>query len=169
MESNSVIRKRRVKAQQNMVTALCLGCMLFTVCWSVFAAVKEAHKPAVDTKAEKTAPKIEITSHEAKPEETDSSEAEPESSVTEETSSNAPDISDGEHPYAVAKDTADDLGDAVFIGDSRTVGMMNSTAAIRAKTNSTPVRKFCRILRVKSCFIPPHPPRTCARSGTGCR
>ena len=127
MESNSVIRKRRVKAQQNMVTALCLGCMLFTVCWSVFAAVKEAHKPAVDTKAEKTAPKIEITSHEAKPEETDSSEAEPESSVTEETSSNAPDISDGEHPYAVAKDTADDLGDAVFIGDSRTVGMMNST------------------------------------------
>ena len=127
MESNSVIRKRRVKAQQNMITALCLGCMLFTVCWSVFAAIKEAHKPAVDTKVEKTAPKIEITSHEAKEKETETSEAEPESSAAEETSSDAPEISDGAHPYTVPKDTADDLSDAVFIGDSRTVAMMNST------------------------------------------
>lgn len=125
MESNSVIRKRRVKIQQNMVTAICLGCMLFTVCWSVFAAVKEARKPAVDAKANKTASKtdkISVTEVEI------SSEEEPaESSEAEETSSFAPYYTEDEHPYAVPKDTADDLSDAVFIGDSRTVGMMNST------------------------------------------
>ena len=130
MESNSVIRKRRVKAQQNMVTALCLMCMLFTVCWSVFAAVKEAHKPAVDAKADKTA--------DTKTEDTSSvagitielTERKQESSAAEDTSSIASqpeDPDDGTHPYTTPKDTADDLGDAVFIGDSRTVGMMNST------------------------------------------
>lgn len=119
--SNSVIRKRRVKAQQNMVTTLCLGCILFTVCWSVFAAVVEARKPAVEAKVDKNASsKAEVSSAaEESSEVIESSE--------EETSSFAPYYTEDTHPYAVPTDTADDLSDAVFIGDSRTVGMMNST------------------------------------------
>ena len=119
--SNSVIRKRRVLAQQNMVTALCLACMVFTVSWSVFAAVAEGRKPAVVTEVDKNASsKAEESSAVEEP----SSEEE---SSEEETSSFAPYYTEDTHPYAVPTDTADDLSDAVFIGDSRTVGMMNST------------------------------------------
>ena len=61
--SNSVIRKRRVLAQQNMVTALCLACMVFTVSWSVFAAVAEGRKPAVVAEVDKnTSSKAEESS-----------------------------------------------------------------------------------------------------------
>lgn len=122
-QRNAAIRKKRVRAQQNLVTALCLVCMVFTVGWSAYAAVLEKNKPAAEPVKEKTAPVQE----------------EPTPTPEEETSSEDEDLAlnafapyaTGEtaeaHPYATAADTADDLGDAVFIGDSRTVGMMNST------------------------------------------
>ncbi|WP_295106782.1 SGNH/GDSL hydrolase family protein [Ruminococcus sp.] len=127
-QSNSAIRKKRVKAQQNIVTGLCLACMAFTVGWSVFAGVV-SHKNAVKAAlADKnTSSKAEVVS---KAEEPSSQEDMPESSQDENAAvdSFAPYAQEeGGHPYAVAKDTADDLSDAVFIGDSRTVGMMNST------------------------------------------
>ncbi|MBQ8967335.1 GDSL-type esterase/lipase family protein [Ruminococcus sp.] len=124
--SNSAIRKRRVKAQQNMVTTLCLACMVFTVGWSVFAAVREAKDHAKAAVAEG---KVSASSSR-----TDKSSSAAEESSREDSSEEAaatdsfePYYSEDEHPYATAKDTADDLSDAVFIGDSRTVGMMNST------------------------------------------
>lgn len=124
-QSNPEIRKGRVRAQQNMVTALCLACMVFAVGWSVFAAVTEAHKPVVVATVDKNSSKSE-TSSAAK----DSSENVSESDSEDEaaaTSSFAPYYTEDEHPYATPADTEDELGDAVFIGDSRTVGMMNST------------------------------------------
>ena len=120
-QSNSVIRKRRVKAQQNMVTALCLACMVFTVCWSVFAAVTQHHSAKLAAAEKKVSSKAEVPDSSAE----ESSAAE--ESSEEETSSFAPYYTEDDHPYAVPTDTADDLSDAVFIGDSRTVGMMNST------------------------------------------
>ena len=120
-QSNSVIRKRRVKAQQNMVTALCLACMVFTVCWSVFAAVTQHHNAKLAAAEKKVSSKAEVPDSSAE----ESSAAE--ESSEEETSSFAPYYTEDDHPYAVPTDTADDLSDAVFIGDSRTVGMMNST------------------------------------------
>ncbi|HCJ42036.1 SGNH/GDSL hydrolase family protein [uncultured Ruminococcus sp.] len=126
--SNSEIRKKRVKTQQNIVTGLCLSCLAFTLGWSVFAGVV-SHKNAVKAAlADKnSSSKAEVVS---KAEEPSSQEEMPESSQEETAAvdSFAPYAQEeGTHPYAVAKDTADDLSDAVFIGDSRTVGMMNST------------------------------------------
>ena len=122
MESNSLIRKRRVKAQQNIVTALCLACMAFALGWSVYAAAHDMRRPAVDAGADKNASsKAEESSA------PEAAESEAEESSEEETSSFAPYYTEDTHPYAVPTDTADDLSDAVFIGDSRTVGMMNST------------------------------------------
>ena len=120
-QSNSVIRKRRVKAQQNMVTALCLACMVFTVCWSVFAAVTQHHNAKLAAAEKKVSSKAEV------PDSTAEESSAAEESSEEETSSFAPYYTEDDHPYAVPTDTADDLSDAVFIGDSRTVGMMNST------------------------------------------
>ena len=55
-QRNAAIRKKRVRAQQNLVTALCLVCMVFTVGWSAYAAVLEKNKPAAEPVKEKTAP-----------------------------------------------------------------------------------------------------------------
>lgn len=117
-QSNSAIRKSRLKAQQNMVTALCLACMAFTVGWSVFAAVTEAHEPAAVATADKNHSAAETSS---------SAEESSADSKKEDTDPFAPYYTEDDHPYASPADTEDDLSDAVFIGDSRTVGMMNST------------------------------------------
>ena len=114
-----------------MITVLCLACMLFTVIWSVHAAMTQKRpklaKPvgASDSSvarddasggedtgnaAENNAPAAETES--AAP------SAEPENEIAP----TAP-VKD----YSVASDTEDQLADAVFIGDSRTVGLMNVT------------------------------------------
>lgn len=126
-QSNSSIRKGRVRAQQNMVTLLCLACMVFTVGWSVFAAVAEAGKPAAVATADKNASKAETSSEGDESSEADDSVAESDESSESETSFYPPYYTEDDHPYAMPADTEDDLSDAVFIGDSRTVGMMNST------------------------------------------
>ena len=125
MDSNSVIRKRRVKAQQNIVTALCLVCMAFALGWSIYAAAHDIRKPAVKAGADKnTSAKAE----ESSAVETESiAEAESSAETEDDASSFAPYYTEDTHPYATPSDTADDLSDAVFIGDSRTVGMMNSS------------------------------------------
>ncbi|MDO4943987.1 MAG: GDSL-type esterase/lipase family protein [Ruminococcus sp.] len=112
-------RKKRVRAQQNFITALCLGCMLFTVGWSVYA-VKEDKIAEAGTSNSSVA-KSESSSK------ADSSETDKKNKdESSQSDSSAAEInSKGE--YSRPADTEDDLSDAVFIGDSRTVGMMNST------------------------------------------
>lgn len=112
-------RKKRVRAQQNFITALCLGCMLFTVGWSVYA-VKEDKIAEAGTSNSSVA-KSESSSK------TDSSETDKKNKdESSQSDSSAAEIN-GAEDYSRPADTEDDLSDAVFIGDSRTVGMMNST------------------------------------------
>ena len=40
-DKNAAVRKQRVRIQQNIITALCLACAVFSVVWSVHAAVVE--------------------------------------------------------------------------------------------------------------------------------
>lgn len=131
----AMLRKKRVHTQQNFVTALCLACMVFAAFWSFHAAAAESRK-AKTANAEKDAskPSAEVSSA---VQADDSSTNEIVFESMPDTASNMPlaessaagdsSMAEAEHPYAHPKDTADDLSDAVFIGDSRIVGMMNST------------------------------------------
>lgn len=107
--------------------------MVFAAFWSFHAAVVESRK-AKTAAADKNKTSDSLSSDEAQGEDSFdiifesvpdelSSIDEAESSQAEEPVSIQPAV----HPYAAPKDTADALSDAVFIGDSRTVGMMNST------------------------------------------
>ncbi|MBR1864390.1 MAG: SGNH/GDSL hydrolase family protein [Ruminococcus sp.] len=136
----AVQRKSRVRFQQNFVTSLCLSCMIFTVVWSVYAAVSEKNRRA----------ELATADNNSRAETSVSSAAEDDSASMAGDAASEQDMGgdmsaagsgeqdgdngdwDGEHPYTHPQDTADDLSDAVFIGDSRTVGMMNSTDKPRA-------------------------------------
>lgn len=115
-------RKNRVRAQQNFITALCLGCMLFTVGWSVYA-VKEDKTAAAGTSNSSVAKSESSSEKDSSKADKKNKDGKDESSKTD--SSTAEINSAGD--YSKPSDTEDDLSDAVFIGDSRTVGMMNST------------------------------------------
>lgn len=117
-------RKKRVHAQQNIITALCFVCMLFTVGWSVHAV--KLDKAAETGTSNSSVAKPERSS---KPDSSDKDKKnkadKSESSGTD--SKDSTESSENDDNYSAPADTEDDLSDAVFIGDSRTVGMMNST------------------------------------------
>lgn len=114
------IRKKRVKTQQNFITLLCLCCIVFVVGWSVYAVKNQGAEVPTDIK-NSSAAKSESSQTDSTP---DSSK--PDDSIIDSTADSAADNNSG-FEYASASDTSDDLSDAVFIGDSRTVGLMNST------------------------------------------
>lgn len=136
-----LLQKKRVRAQQNFITVLCLVCFVFCAVWVGFAAQSDRQiqtSDPVKTEKEDSSSQAEDDSSQE-----DSSLSEEVSSQAEEESSDADDGSSEEedsgldenadtHPYAEVKDTADDLSDAVFVGDSRTVGMQNSTTYPKA-------------------------------------
>lgn len=114
------IRKKRVKTQQNFITLLCLCCIVFVVGWSVYAVKNQGAEVPTDIK-NSSAAKSESSQTDSTP---DSSK--PDDSIIDSAADSAADNNSG-FEYASASDTSDDLSDAVFIGDSRTVGLMNST------------------------------------------
>lgn len=114
------IRKKRVKTQQNFITLLCLCCIVFVVGWSVYAVKNQGAEISADIK-NSSAAKSESSQTDSTP---DSSK--PDDSIIDSTADSAADNNSGSE-YAYVSDTSDDLSDAVFIGDSRTVGLMNST------------------------------------------
>lgn len=114
------IRKKRVKTQQNFITLLCLCCIVFVVGWSVYAVKNQGAEVPTDIK-NSSAAKSESSQTDSIP---DSSK--PDDSIIDSAADSAADNNSG-FEYASASDTSDDLSDAVFIGDSRTVGLMNST------------------------------------------
>ena len=125
-DKNAAVRKQRVRIQQNIITALCLACAVFSVVWSVHAAVVEKDQVKAALKEASSVAKDDSK----KDKDTKKKEEKKEdSSGAEESSAAQPavDTSLFSHPYEKPTDTADDLSDAVFIGDSRIVGMMNST------------------------------------------
>ena len=114
------IRKKRVKTQQNFITLLCLCCIVFVVGWSVYAVKNQGAEVPADIK-NSSAAKSESSQTDSTP---DSSK--PDDSIIDSAADSAANNNSGSE-YASTSDTSDDLSDAVFIGDSRTVGLMNST------------------------------------------
>ncbi|WP_302211954.1 GDSL-type esterase/lipase family protein [uncultured Ruminococcus sp.] len=100
------IRKKRAAAQQSIVSLSCLACLVFAVIWG-FHAGSTKNQPVEVKKMTASSSSVAVS---------DSSENNDSSSLTESVS----DESVADHV------TADDLSDAVFIGDSRTVGLQNN-------------------------------------------
>lgn len=124
------IQKKRVRMQQNVITSLCLLCLVFCVGWSVYAAQSSG--------AVQVEPVGNVNDSRAK----DDSKAPVEESSEEEyvsqpsSETDSKDVSDSSEDVSEVEDDSseikpdtknDDLSDAVFIGDSRTMGMKNST------------------------------------------
>lgn len=101
------IRKKRAAAQQSIVSLSCLACLVFAVIWG-FHAGSTKDQPVEVKKMTASSSSVAVS---------DSSENKADSSSLTES---VTDESVADH------DTADDLSDAVFIGDSRTVGLQNN-------------------------------------------
>lgn len=108
------IRKKRAAAQQSIVSLSCIACLVFAAMWG-FHAGSSANK-AVEVKKMSSSSVAVSESSQPKDESKADEPQTPDSSTDESTT----DSSLSEH------DTDDDLADAVFIGDSRTVGLQNN-------------------------------------------
>ena len=165
---DGLARKKRVRIQQNCITVLCLGCIIFSAVWSVHAAKTnkqniQTENPvsnisrdsssdnAIDSSSgtsssetgssKKDNSEISASSEkESSDESKDSNSSEKDnskndssdkdSSESESSSENSQD--ENTHPYAQPSDTKDNLEDTAFIGDSRTVGLRNSSTKPKA-------------------------------------
>lgn len=132
-KNDTEIRKKRVRSQQNFITVLCLLCVVFSGFGLIYAARQD--KNAIIAEAKKPSSKVSSSQNDADSSHSkadESSLSETDDSSADDTYDSTVDSSTDEHPYAIATDTEDDLSDAVFIGDSRTVGLQNSTTMPKA-------------------------------------
>ena len=127
---NSAKQRSRVRMQQNIVSFCCFLCVVFAVGWIIHSAGNKTNFFSSDTSSSQVR-----SDSSAKPADSsslpsaDSSIKSSDSSLPSESSSQGglvPDVPEGAHPYSVAKDINDELDDALFIGDSRTVGLFNN-------------------------------------------
>lgn len=109
------IRKKRATAQQSIVSLSCLVCIAFAAIWGFHAG--SGNSRAVEAK------KMSASSSVA---ENESSEINADSSSQAESMIDESGIDESLTDSSVTHDDADDLSDAVFIGDSRTVGLQNN-------------------------------------------
>lgn len=148
------IRKKKVRRQQNLITLLCLACIAFAGGWSVYAtkadkAIKTDNIVPASSKAESSMydkssdennssandmynSEKEQSSEENSDSELSSDPSDDSETESSEIDSSTTDESKTEHPYSEPTDKEDDLSDAVFIGDSRTVGLRNSSTMPKA-------------------------------------
>lgn len=108
------IRKKRAAQQQSIVSLSCLACIVFVICWGVHVAGTNS----AGIKAEKLSGSDSAADAEAKTKKDNKSPAGD--------TSGAESIVDSYLDSAASQDGEDDLSDAVFIGDSRTVGLQNN-------------------------------------------
>lgn len=147
----------RVHLQQGIVTLCCLLCVTFAVGWIIHSAGKRTE---FFTFSSSDSSSLSDSSSASKP---DSSSSAPDSSKTDSSKdSSAADLSSSQsdtplvldtttdtHPYAVAADMNDELDDALFIGDSRTVGLYNNCDRPKATF-------YCSVgLNIQTCFETP--------------
>ena len=127
---NSAKQRSRVRMQQNIVSFCCFLCVVFAVGWIIHSAGNKTDFFSSDTSSSQVR-----SDSSAKPADSsslpsaDSSAKSSDSSLPSESSSQGglvPVVPEGAHPYSVAKDINDELDDALFIGDSRTVGLFNN-------------------------------------------
>ena len=109
------IRKKRATAQQSIVSLSCLVCIAFAAIWGFHAG--SGNSRAVEAK------KMSASSSVA---ENESSESNADNSSQAESMVDESSIDESLTDSSVTHDDADDLSDAVFIGDSRTVGLQNN-------------------------------------------
>lgn len=108
------IRKKRAAQQQSIVSLSCLACIAFVICWGVHVAGTNS----ADVKAEKLSDSDSAAVAEVKTKKDNNSSVSDTSAVES--------IVDSYLDSAASQDDEDDLSDAVFIGDSRTVGLQNN-------------------------------------------
>ena len=127
---NSAKQRSRVRMQQNIVSFCCFLCVVFAVGWIIhsagnktdfFSSDSSSSRTSSDSSSSKPADSSSAADSSAKP--ADSSQPGESSSQGDVTT---PDVPSDAHPYTVAKDINDELDDALFIGDSRTVGLFNN-------------------------------------------
>ncbi|MGN0595435.1 MAG: GDSL-type esterase/lipase family protein [Hominimerdicola sp.] len=133
------VRKKRVKIQQNIISASCLAFIVFSVAWGVHVSdggilvsskdnsetkvvVNEKKDVSKEASSESSSSDLSSVNSES------SSIAESKADENSESSQKEESTADEEntHDYSEPEDTKDDLSDAVFIGDSRTVGLENT-------------------------------------------
>ena len=120
-------QRARVRLQQNIISLCCLLCVGFAVGWVIHSAGtrQEFFTFAAADSSSQTDSFLSSD---------DGSSLEDSSSMGDSSQTDSSDNSSDEqpedpvpasHPYETAQDTADELDDALFIGDSRTVGLFN--------------------------------------------
>ncbi|MBQ2581558.1 MAG: SGNH/GDSL hydrolase family protein [Ruminococcus sp.] len=147
---NSAKQRSRVRMQQNIVSFCCFLCVVFAVGWIIhsagnktdfFSSDQSSSRTSSDSSSSKPADSSSAADSSAKP--ADSSQPGESSSQGDVTT---PDVPSDAHPYTVAKDINDELDDALFIGDSRTVGLFNNCYRPKATF-------YCSIgLNIQTCF-----------------
>ena len=126
-KDNSVRQRSRVRLQQNIVSLCCLLCVVFAVGWIIHSAGSRREfftfSDHSSSQAKSDSSKTDSSSLNGN----DSSKPQTDSSSVQSSSlPEQPQLPEGAHPYSVARDTEDELADALFIGDSRTVGLFNN-------------------------------------------
>ncbi|WP_295210275.1 GDSL-type esterase/lipase family protein [Ruminococcus sp.] len=110
------LRNKRAGQQQGIVSLSCIACLAFAVIWG-FHGTSSANKAVKVHKTTNNSSSVVAIDTDTS---SNSSEADSQADSSSIDESNVDDSSE------VVHDDADDLADAVFIGDSRTVGLQNN-------------------------------------------
>ena len=131
-KDNSAKQRSRVRLQQNIVSLCCLVCVVFAVGWMIHSAgSKREFFTHADSSSRVRGDSSSVSQGDSSSQgANDSSQSVPDSSsvpdVTSSSQKELPPFPEGVRPYSVVRDTEDELADALFIGDSRTVGLFNN-------------------------------------------
>lgn len=131
-KDNSAKQRSRVRLQQNIVSLCCLVCVVFAVGWMIHSAgSKREFFTHADSSSRVSGDNSSVSQGDSSSQgANDSSQSVPDSSsvpdVTSSSQKELPPFPEGVRPYSVVRDTEDELADALFIGDSRTVGLFNN-------------------------------------------
>lgn len=131
-KDNSAKQRSRVRLQQNIVSLCCLVCVVFAVGWMIHSAgSKREFFTHADSSSRVRGDSSSVSQGDSSSQgANDSSQSVPDSSsvpdVTSSSQKELPPFPEGVRPYSVLRDTEDELADALFIGDSRTVGLFNN-------------------------------------------
>lgn len=122
-------RQKRVRIQQSVISLCCLGMMVFILVWVVNSALTgrkiTTSTNSVSSSSSQTEDSKDSQSAVKNPEKPDSSDADTSLDESSEESDSSSDTDSSDSSSKV--EVKDDFADAVFIGDSRTVGLGMNT------------------------------------------
>ncbi len=150
-------QRSRVRLHQSLFTLCCFVCVVFAVGWMIHSAGKRTVFFTFSSADSSSRNSSSTASNSSSLPQSDSSSSADSSSVPSADSSDSsesssasdqpqPDTPTDLHPYSAPKDLNDELDDALFIGDSRTVGLYNNCDRPKATF-------YCSIgLNIQTCF-----------------